>query len=78
LPYWVTIHQGLNPRTHLLAGFPGLGRRREIQRMSTTEAGFLSLLVMAVVAIVALFRFDKRFRLRIKWLGNLFALDGSK
>jgi hypothetical protein len=46
--------------------------------MSTTEAGFLSLLVMAVVAIVALFRFDKRFRLRIKWLGNLFALDGSK
>lgn len=45
--------------------------------MSTTEAGFLSLLVMAVVAIVALFRFNKKFRLRIKWLGNLFALDGS-
>ena len=32
---------------------------------------------MAVVAIVALFRFNKKFRLRIKWLGNLFALDGS-
>ena len=45
--------------------------------MSTIEAGFLSLLVMAVVAIVALFRFNKKFRLRIKWLGNLFALDGS-
>ena len=45
--------------------------------MSTIEAGFLSLLVMAVVAIIALFRFNKKFRLRIKWLGNLFALDGS-
>jgi len=45
--------------------------------MNTNEAAFLSLLVMAVVAVVALFRFDKGFVLIIKALGNYFKLQGS-
>ena len=45
--------------------------------MSTSELSFLTILVMAVVAIFALFRFNKRVILILKWLGASLTLDGS-
>jgi hypothetical protein len=47
------------------------------QHMSTVEAAFLSLLVIALVAIVALFRFDKEITFIGKVVGAYFKLKGS-
>lgn len=46
--------------------------------MSAIEAGLLTVVIMAVVAIVAIFRFDKDLVLIIKALGNYFKLRVSK
>ena len=66
--------QGLTRRP-MSFGFSWTGRLEGKQRMDTTTK---IVLILAVVAIVALFRFDKDLVLIIKALGNIFKLKVSK
>jgi hypothetical protein len=61
----------LYDRHYLSAAAPTIRKLGETFRMSTSDAGILIVIVLALVAIFAFLRYNQRARVKIKGPGNI-------